>query len=385
MGKNVILTTILVILVVADVSNAAFLRNFRRLAATPPIEDPNKPGTPIPSPVVPGSHSSSVDGEEKSKEKKQIGPPPATTAGKDASKDKQMTNDTHKTPVTPPIGAKEHNNTSKEAVKDKEKEEEKKEEEKEKAEEKEEDKKEKEEEQKEKGEEKNKEEPKEKAESKPAAPVGSSESCDEIGRRCQDLKSMTACVKSFDSDSKALVLLIQNKGDISLKVDVSAMSSGSKQKVITVPKLKSKQMEMSLADGGINEITLNAGYGNCVLHVGTPASQGNYFQLLPSYSKFMTPTYGAYLVLVITLIAGGVLGCCWFCKRKAQRDIPYQELELSMPESAVAAETVEGWDEVWDDDWDEENAVRSPGGHRISANGLTARNSKKDDWEDWDD
>uniref|UniRef100_A0A803MI18 DUF7356 domain-containing protein n=1 Tax=Chenopodium quinoa TaxID=63459 RepID=A0A803MI18_CHEQI len=297
MGKNVILTTILVILVVADVSNAAFLRNFRRLAATPPIEDPNKPGTPIPSPVVPGSHSSSVDGEEKSKEKKQIGPPPATTAGKDASKDKQMTNDTHKTPVTPPIGAKEHNNTN----------------------------------------------------------------------------------------SKALVLLIQNKGDISLKVDVSAMSSGSKQKVITVPKLKSKQMEMSLADGGINEITLNAGYGNCVLHVGTPASQGNYFQLLPSYSKFMTPTYGAYLVLVITLIAGGVLGCCWFCKRKAQRDIPYQELELSMPESAVAAETVEGWDEVWDDDWDEENAVRSPGGHRISANGLTARNSKKDDWEDWDD
>uniref|UniRef100_A0A803L3H9 DUF7356 domain-containing protein n=1 Tax=Chenopodium quinoa TaxID=63459 RepID=A0A803L3H9_CHEQI len=360
MGKNVILTTILVILLVADVSNAAFLWNSRILAASPPIEDPNKPGTPIPipSPVVPGKHSSSVGGEEKGKEKKQIGPPPATTAGKDASKDKQATNDTHTTPVTPPIEAKEHNNTK----------------------------------------------------SKPAVPVGSDESCDKIGRRCQDLKSMTACVKSFDSevdsehdydvnmihttlpyddlDSKALVLLIQNKGDISLKVDVSAMSSGSKQKVITVPKLQNKQVEMSLADGGINEITLNAGNGNCVLHVGTPASQGNYFQLLPSYSKFMTPTYGAYLVLVITLIAGGVLGCCWFSKRKGQRDIPYQELELSMPESAVAAEraeTVEGWDEVWDDDWDEENAVRSPGGHRISANGLTARNSKKDDWEDWDD
>ena len=61
---------------------------------------------------------------------------------------------------------------------------------------------------------------------------------------------------------------------------------------------------------------------------------------------------------------------------------------MSMPESAAAAaatESAEGWNDVWDDDWDEEKAVKSPGGHSISANGLTSRNPKKDDWEDWDD
>lgn len=143
---------------------------------------------------------------------------------------------------------------------------------------------------------------------------------------------------------------------------------------------------MSVGDAGIDEITLNAGNGQCMLHLGVPASQGNFFRSIPSYSKFVTPIYGAYLMLVITLIAGGVFACCcWFRKRKGQRDTLYQELEMSMPESAVAAETAEGWDEVWDDEWDEENAVRSPGGHRISANGLTSRNAKKDDWEDWDD
>lgn len=378
MGKNVTLIIILVIMLAADVSDAAFIWNFRKLVETPPKEDLNKPSSPIPSPVLSGKQSSSDGdgggggGEDKGKEKKQNEPPPATTAGKGGLKDKQVTNEAHLTPVTPPTDAKEHNNTQ-EVVKDKEKEEEKKEEEKEKVKEKKEDEKE------------QKEEEKEKGKNKPVVPVGGGESCDEIGRRCQDLKSMTACIKSFDYDSKALVLLIQNKGDSSLKVDLTNLISGSNQKVIDIPKHQSKQVKMSVADGGLNEIILNAGNGLCVLHLGAPASQGNFFRWIPSYSKFVTPIYGAYLMLLITLIAGGVFACCWLRKRRGPRDIPYQELEMSMPESAVATETAEGWDEVWDDDWDEENAVRSPGGHGISANGLTSRNLKKDDWKDWDD
>ncbi|XP_010683485.2 uncharacterized protein LOC104898153 [Beta vulgaris subsp. vulgaris] len=411
MGKNMILTLILVFLIVANVSDAAILGNFRKLVSTE--EHTNATGSPVPSPVLPGKQSSPVVDKEKGKEK-QDQPTPPSTHGEESSKDKEVKKNVNVTLVTPPTDGKEQNNTSKEDVKEKVKEkedqeeekekknekaegdgeqkEEEKEKENEKAEEKDEQKEKEKEDEKAKKEDEQKEKENEKAKKEDEQiekePVGSDESCDGMERRCRDLKSMVACIKSFDHDSKALVLLIQNKGDSSLKVDLPAAFSGNKQKLMNIPKLQSKQVDLKLADdgnNGINEITLNAGNGHCVLHLGTPVSQGNFFQRIPSYSKFMTPIYGAYLILLITFLAGGVWACCWFSKRKGQSNIPYQELEMSMPESAAAVETAEGWDEVWDDDWDEENAVRSPGGHRISANGLTSRNSKKDDWEDWDD
>ncbi|KAL2899812.1 Cysteine--tRNA ligase [Bienertia sinuspersici] len=108
------------------------------------------------------------------------------------------------------------------------------------------------------------------------------------------------------TDSKVLVLLIQNKGDSKLKVDLTTSSSRNKHKILS---FCFTQVNVSLTDSGINEVILNAGNGQCVLH-----------------------------------LAGGVFACCcWFKKRKGQRDIPYQELEMSMPESAVAVESAEGW------------------------------------------
>ncbi|KAH9609841.1 hypothetical protein KSS87_014035 [Heliosperma pusillum] len=98
----------------------------------------------------------------------------------------------------------------------------------------------------------------------------------------------------------------------------------------------------------------------------------------------MTPMYGAYLMLSVSLVAAGVCACCWFSKRTRTNDVRYQELEMSMPESAADGDTADGWDEVWDDDWDEEKAVKSPG-QSVSANGLTSRTPKRDGWEEWDD
>ncbi|KAF2287982.1 hypothetical protein GH714_003714 [Hevea brasiliensis] len=53
---------------------------------------------------------------------------------------------------------------------------------------------------------------------------------------------------------------------------------------------------------------------------------------------------------------------CLLRKRKQQNGIPYQELEMGLPESSFVnnVETAEGWDEGWDDEWDGENAVKSP-------------------------
>ena len=117
----------------------------------------------------------------------------------------------------------------------------------------------------------------------------------------------------------------------------------------------------------------------------------NFFLNLPSYDKLVTPVNGAYFLIVTVVIFGGSWACCIFRKRRRHDGIPYQELEMGLPESMAATEveTAEGWDQGWDDDWDENKAVKSPVGRHvsnISANGLTARSSNRDGWEnDWDD
>uniref|UniRef100_A0A2C9VJG4 Uncharacterized protein n=1 Tax=Manihot esculenta TaxID=3983 RepID=A0A2C9VJG4_MANES len=139
----------------------------------------------------------------------------------------------------------------------------------------------------------------------------------------------------------------------------------------------SSLFQISLTAGNGNEVILKAGRGECILHTDLPVSQGNTFLSLPSYDKLTTPI-------------NGVSACCFFRKRKQQNGIPYQELEMGLPESSVVydVETAEGWDEGWDDECGGENAVKSPSGHHsgsISANGLISRSLKKGEGENWDD
>lgn len=180
-------------------------------------------GSPVPSPVLPGKQSNPVVDKEKGKEK-QDQPTPPSTHGEESSKDKEVKKNVNVTLVTPPTDGKEQNNTSKEDVKEKVKEkedqeeekekknekaegdgeqkEEEKEKENEKAEEKDEQKEKEKEDEKAKKEDEQKEKENEKAKKEDEQiekePVGSDESCDGMERRCRDLKSMVACIKSFD-------------------------------------------------------------------------------------------------------------------------------------------------------------------------------------------
>ena len=115
----------------------------------------------------------------------------------------------------------------------------------------------------------------------------------------------------------------------------------------------------------------------------------NFILRLPSYDKLLTPVNGAYFLILMVLVFGGTWVCC-ACRKKHRNEVPYQELEMALPESASATnvESAEGWDQDWDDDWDVNVAVKSPAAlaGSISANGLTSRSSNKDGWENnWDD
>lgn len=152
------------------------------------------------------------------------------------------------------------------------------------------------------------------------------------------------------------------------------------------------QISKFLTDGKNGNILLYRGKDECVIHLHSIVSEEISFLRFPSYDKLVTPVNGAYFLILTALIFGGTWTCIKFSRRKRQGGgIPYQELEMALPESVSAAdvETAEGWDQGWDDDWDDDSAVKSPGARHvgsISANGLTSRSLNKDGWEDnWDD
>ncbi|XP_054780833.1 uncharacterized protein LOC129288340 [Prosopis cineraria] len=215
--------------------------------------------------------------------------------------------------------------------------------------------------------------------------LNTSANCDRSSAKCRDQGDIVACISEIES--KYVVIIVQNGGDSTVKVKLLMESSIAD---IEVSEHRNKKINVSVTSSEITKLTLNAGKGECVLHLGTPVPEEGIFFRLPSYEKVLTPINGAYFLIVAVLIFGGTWACCKF--RKKQHDgVPYQELEMALPESVSATnvEIAEGWDQDWDDNWDEDVAVKSPGrphAGSISANGLTARSSNKDGWENnWDD
>ncbi|KAJ6708453.1 TRANSMEMBRANE PROTEIN [Salix viminalis] len=214
------------------------------------------------------------------------------------------------------------------------------------------------------------------------------ENCTTLGgRRCTDLKSLTACILGFDNGNQWWTVLIQNSGEHNLSVDVLAPNPVDFV-LVEIEKQQTKMINLTV--GQSTEVILNAKNGGCVLHLDPPESQANFFVNLPSFDKLITPINGAYFLIITVVVFGGTLACCMCWKGRLEAGIFYQELEMAMPESGVAndVETAGGWDNDWDDSWDEENAIKSPPARHsasVLANALTSRTPNKDGWEnDWD-
>ncbi|EOA24186.1 hypothetical protein CARUB_v10017424mg [Capsella rubella] len=227
---------------------------------------------------------------------------------------------------------------------------------------------------------------------KESSESGSVETCAGNSNMCTTYNSLVACTLSIDKGSANWLVLVQNEGEKSLKAKI-VLPVNSLQE-LTLPKHQSKRVNISIS-GDIDKIKLDAGKGECVLHMYPPEANTLPFRF-PSYEKLMTPINGAYFLIVSVIIFGGIWALCLCRKnRRAGGGVPYRELELSggpglENESGVHDVETADWDEGWDDDWDENNAVKSPGGAgkgvSISANGLTARAPNRDGWDhDWDD
>ncbi|XP_068485662.1 uncharacterized protein [Phaseolus vulgaris] len=209
------------------------------------------------------------------------------------------------------------------------------------------------------------------------------ETCEGVNT-CTDDGNMLACI--LITDPKYLVVLLQNRGDdiIKVKLRLDFENLGD----VEVDKSKTEKINITRSSSESTQLTLNAGKEDCVLHL-VHIPEDNFVFHLPSYDKVLTPVNGAYFLILMVLMFGATWVCC-ACRKKRQDEIPYQELEMALPETASAANvgSAEGWDQDWDDDWDDNVAVKSPAplAASISANGLTSRSSNKDGWENtWDD
>ncbi|KAL3839943.1 hypothetical protein ACJIZ3_024534 [Penstemon smallii] len=223
--------------------------------------------------------------------------------------------------------------------------------------------------------------------------LGNNGNCEGSLSICKD-KDMIACIKTSNDGSEEMLLMVLNEGESTLKVNIKSPNSlENALAAFDVPKHDTHKVYISSTVVKNNELIVNSNNAKCVLPSVHPVSVEYFIHELSFYSKQVTPTYAAYAFFLLAIVFGGSWACCQLRKRGRQDGIPYQELEMGLPESssAVNVDAAEGWDHDWDDDddWDEDNAVKSPGGHRvrnISGDGLTARSSKKDGLDnDWDD
>ncbi|RWR79046.1 dentin sialophosphoprotein-like protein [Cinnamomum micranthum f. kanehirae] len=216
--------------------------------------------------------------------------------------------------------------------------------------------------------------------------------CKSSSARCPKGK-LVACLQYRASGSHELFLLVKNEGVDTLTVNIKAPASKINNERLDLAEHQQKNISVPVNARDNLKIVFDAGNGECVLQFGKPVSWIDIFHQLPSYATRMTPIYGAYLLFLALLIVGGTWACCKFSKRGRRVDggVPYQELEMGLPQSTSAAvvDTGDGWDEGWDDDWEEKATARAPEIRHVgnvSANGLTSRAPNREGWEDdWDD
>ncbi|XP_050209509.1 uncharacterized protein LOC126660198 [Mercurialis annua] len=202
---------------------------------------------------------------------------------------------------------------------------------------------------------------------------------------CHDLHTLTACFNGPSSGSVDSFLLVQNDGEDFLRVNITILDIDTTIPEIQVSKHQGKKIKIVANVEGSPSIILNAGYGKCVIPIG---SAGRYSQYYKQYVSHLSPKYGAYFLFFTFLIAGGAWACCKIGKKDA---IEYQELEMAKTEvvsgSANDEEMGEGWNGDWDDEWgEEEDEAKSPNGHPTENVTSNSKTSDKNGWgNEWDD
>ncbi|XP_076945660.1 uncharacterized protein LOC143616822 [Bidens hawaiensis] len=202
------------------------------------------------------------------------------------------------------------------------------------------------------------------------------------------MNNITACVAYSLTETS---LFVQNNGETLQRVKVTILPANNTLNETNVASHQMIKVNFSSNVDLSSTIALTTIDGDCVINAALAPAPENHYQKYSSYGIYMTPTNGAYL-LILVLTIGGVL--TYFILRTRDRHVggvPYHEIEMgnSTVENMEGNET-ENWDEGWDDQWDDEKVVKSGGDdNRVlvkqvndSVTKLPKSNGKKKEWDD---
>ncbi|KAM3759735.1 hypothetical protein ACB098_01G142000 [Castanea mollissima] len=224
------------------------------------------------------------------------------------------------------------------------------------------------------------------------------EECDS-SNMCKVEKKFVACLRVPGDESPDLLLLIQNKGESSLSVTISAPDSvrlAEKEVQIQEKEVKERiKVTVSNVDGVTDSlITLTAGNDKCSLDFRDLIAHSSQkeFDNTPK-SLFISSLTKRPAIALIFLGPLLILVSAWICisfrrRRFSGNGSKYQKLDMELPVSSVAKselDTNDGWDENWGDSWDDEEAPKTPSmpvTPNLSSKGLASRRLNKDGWKD---
>ncbi|KAI4339136.1 hypothetical protein MLD38_024107 [Melastoma candidum] len=197
----------------------------------------------------------------------------------------------------------------------------------------------------------------------PVVPKGSgfSHKCSKL-ESCRDGNKLSACLAHPGGGSKDTFLILENGGESSLTLKVLFAPENVSSQEVKLKKQQTEEFNVTVQIVGSSLVVLNAGSGECVIHISSPVP-GHHFEWQLPHAATANPIHGVYFLFGTAVFVGGIWACCRFRKSERRVDgIPYQELEMGQTDviSANDGETTEGWDEDWDDDWDEIREVKPP-------------------------
>lgn len=203
-------------------------------------------------------------------------------------------------------------------------------------------------------------------------------------------KKLIACLRVPGNESPHLSLLIQNKDNDSLTVDISAPDfvqlDTSK---VQIGEKQNKKVEVSIGNGGTDSlITLTSGNRVCNLDFKDLITQGyspnlKYLNLPARRPTIAFLSFSALLILVSAWMFVNIRR-----KKLSSKGYTYQKVDTGLPVSSSGGKQRlkenDGWDESWGDDWNDEEAPQTPSkpSPSLSSKRLASRRLSKETWKD---
>lgn len=224
---------------------------------------------------------------------------------------------------------------------------------------------------------------------------------------CEDLnKLVSACLRIQGDGTPKFSLFISYGGESKERVKVLApefLKADQPEVVVSKgisgtiqfkmnPKFETSALDFEEVKNTMITVTTECQIAVPIEYLRNSLQQKN--SQYSSYSSFVTPMVGVYVLLfVFVLVLAGALLCYKCCGRKRSGDVvKYQQLEMNASGLGTpkerAEESTDGWDENWDDDWEDTEAVKSSSrlSQNLSSRGLAARRDNKYGWDSsWDD